>query len=421
MKKLMAILVLAGVLSVPSAVFAEASWYGSLRGGLQAGGGSDAQFFDGGSRWGIRGSAEAGEGLTAVYRFEHKISTTDGGQPGGRLAYAGLSGGFGTVTLGQIWSADYNNVGAITDKSFYFGNSHGDYRHGNALSYAISAGSVGFQMDLISDGGMDTGKAFDKTQIGMTIGLGEVGKIALSHTNVQDTMKMVPMSYQVGEGDDAMVAHMISVLVAQTDIASNVADDMLNATGLGAVTVVDGNYRVGDTSGCEAAEMTEVTTDDCQTVTAYVVRTDTSTSARDNNDATLNVVSSTVTETYHAEADEVAAHSAVDAAGHKATHVAVEFGLGGITPHLGYSQSKKNGEATSTKTTHYGLSGGLGDTGMSFLVAARSVKGADGTKTSPWLVNVSRGLGGGALVVFEHANDDNGKSGKSRVGLHVSF
>ena len=107
--------------------------------------------------------------------------------------------------------------------------------------------------------------------------------------------------------------------------------------------------------------------------------------------------------------------------GHKSTHVAIEFGLGGITPYLGYSESKENGAVNKSKTMHYGFSGSLGDTGMSFLVAGRNVKAAGGGKTSPWLFNVSKGLGGGATVIFEHANDDNGSSGKSRVGLQVNF
>ena len=147
-----------------------------------------AEFFDGGSRWGIKGSAEVSEGLTAVYRFEHKISTKDASQPGGRLAYAGLSGGFGTLTVGQVWSASFNSVGAITDNSFYFGDSTTSYRHGNALSYAFSSGAVGVQVDLVSDGDKDSGQGFDKTEFGVTVGLGEIGKVAVAHTNVRDYM-----------------------------------------------------------------------------------------------------------------------------------------------------------------------------------------------------------------------------------------
>ena len=117
MKKLISCLVLAGVLSVPSVVFAEASWYGSLRVGVESGGGNDARLMDVASRWGIRGSNEVGEGLTAVYNFETAISTPNAGLPGGRLSSVALSGGFGTLTLGQIWSASYNHSGVIRDIS----------------------------------------------------------------------------------------------------------------------------------------------------------------------------------------------------------------------------------------------------------------------------------------------------------------
>ena len=74
MKKLLVTLALAGTLSVPSVVFAKASWYGSLRVGVQSQD-SNISVVDGVSRWGIRGSNEAGEGLTAVYRFEQGIDS----------------------------------------------------------------------------------------------------------------------------------------------------------------------------------------------------------------------------------------------------------------------------------------------------------------------------------------------------------
>jgi hypothetical protein len=110
--------------------------------------------------------------------------------------------------------------------------------------------------------------------------------------------------------------------------------------------------------------------------------------------------------------------------GFKATHVAAEFNFGGVTAHLGHSVKKMSNASDKTKTTHYGISGGVGDTGLSYLVQARSVKEAGKSdKTNPWLVNVSKSLGGGATVIFEHANKDSFDSGKaaSRIGLHVSF
>lgn len=56
-----------------SVVFAEANWYGSPRASGESVG-SQIVIKDGGSHWGIRGSAEASEGLTAVYWIEHQIN-----------------------------------------------------------------------------------------------------------------------------------------------------------------------------------------------------------------------------------------------------------------------------------------------------------------------------------------------------------
>ena len=48
----------------------------------------------------------------------------------------------------------------------------------------------------------------------------------------------------------------------------------------------------------------------------------------------------------------------------------------------------------------------LGDTGLSFVAMGRNKKAVDGTSTSPWLVGVTRSLGGGASAHFEHGNSD---------------
>ena len=145
-------------MSVPSVVFAEASWYGSLRAGIKAS--STTGVANGGSRWGIMGSSEVSEGLTAVYRFEQGIDSANASQSnvsgsdgsfssGGRLSYVGLSGGFGTLTIGQVWSASYNSFGAITDNSGFLGDSETSYRNGNAVSYAVSVENISIQVDAI--------------------------------------------------------------------------------------------------------------------------------------------------------------------------------------------------------------------------------------------------------------------------------
>ena len=121
-----------------------------------------------------------------MYRFEHKFSTSDAGQAGGRLAYVGLSGGFGTLTMGQIWSASYNHAGVIRDFPNWYTSPDTTGRIGNALSYSVSNDAFSMQIDAIMDGKKNTGGAIDQLEFGMTVNVGEVGKVALAHTNVKD-------------------------------------------------------------------------------------------------------------------------------------------------------------------------------------------------------------------------------------------
>lgn len=67
------------------------------------------------SRWGVTGSEDLGGGLSAVFKFEAKIEPTTGTSTGfGRQSYVGVAGGFGTVTLGQTWTAMDDVIAAST-------------------------------------------------------------------------------------------------------------------------------------------------------------------------------------------------------------------------------------------------------------------------------------------------------------------
>ena len=213
MKKQLIAVGLAGLLAIPtvsfSAEMAGASLYGSFRTGLSFGSG-DASVGDFTSRWGFKGSHEVSEGLTASYKYEAKMNTTnaesaggsdsilasqvdDGGTIGesnlqdvdadadgtsdktsvggigGRLSQISLSGGFGTITLGQIWSASAIHYGFAVDPSYVNGVFGGaNYRNGNSVSYSSSAGDVSFQIDKV------TGDA-EKLELGASATLGPVG------------------------------------------------------------------------------------------------------------------------------------------------------------------------------------------------------------------------------------------------------
>ncbi|WP_067563692.1 porin [Halofilum ochraceum] len=95
------------------------------------------------SRFGVSGSEDLGNGLTAGYTFEFGIGTTTGVTGGSanedsnvntRLSNVSLSGDFGTVKLGTMWGVLYE----------YAGWNH--YRtdgHGGATHYFMTNG-VGF-------------------------------------------------------------------------------------------------------------------------------------------------------------------------------------------------------------------------------------------------------------------------------------
>ncbi len=440
---------------MPSVLLAEASWYGSLRGGVNFGGGEDARFADGYSRFGIQGSAEASEGLTAVYRFEHAISTEDGTLSYPRLAYIGLSGGFGNLTVGQIWSASYNHAGVIVDKSNYYGAHETSGRHGNAVSYAFSSGAVSFQADLVADDGMDTGGSVDKAEFGLTVALGDIGKVAFAHTNMKNTQKMVAAAPIPGTGSPAQSAKyrvivtaasgdtpavlgadakMITVTVAKsnnevlsgTDNAST--SRKLLAGGLDDITYTDGKYAIGT---CGVFTGDNVGNDACIKVNAFVSSTTTRVAGDNVPTQTIEsfhlvgTAATNVKKTADAQ-DEVLptikpAHMVVDVPGHKTSHIGFEFNLGGVTAHLAHTQKKVNGTNAKSKTNHFGVTGTMGDSGVSIVALARAKKDGMGGSTNPWVLGFSKSLGGGAKAYFEHGNNDDGESGNSRLGLIVSF
>ena len=502
---------------------------------------------DGGSRWGIKGSNELADGLSAIYRFEHRINTANAGlDGGGRLAHVGLSGGFGTLTLGQIWSASFNATGAITDNSLLWGDSATSYRVGNALSYSNSVGNASLQIDAIMDNERDTGDAVDQIEFGMTIGLGDIGKVAVGYVESKDTNIDDAWVHMPGDdptpgqtaiapvdptfwlwGDDVAAGEMrgrtmlteVTVMVPITPGTANVyynADGTYRTADTGnsivrgeisilndiravidpndlSVTYVVGEADDGTIAACEAPATCEEETVYVQTSTAFGTGTALTAdgvaadTADGNTQAYIVRENSITTDTFHfvvtnpGDAEglirdtgaEVAGQLGMDEGnpgrpasvydpgtpdgveedgapnidpGFKATHIAVEFGLGGVTAWLGHSKIENNGGAlvmpemapatgdvvrdeddelmrtmdSDTKVTHAGVRGSVGDGGINYYLAYRSVDAA-GEKSNPFLINLNQSLGDGATAFIEHANDDDGESGRTWVGLKVDF
>ena len=450
-------------LSVPSVIFADAVWYGSVRGGVQTGGGADdPKYSSFGSRWGIKGSSEVSEGLTSVYKFETRVGQGDASQNTNQL-YVGLSGGFGSITLGKQSSAAYNHSGAIRDISNW--HSHGDTtgsRISNALSYSYAAESFSMQVAAIMDGDTDTDGAIDRAEFGMTVGLGDIGKVAIGYEKQEDSM--MAGDAVMGAVSSSDITDESTVSFTPGDGVKGLADTVWRMPSTATKptdraivkgTVSDVKYMTGMGTTAKEVMVVEVTTVKGQDVTSGVIKkvgdnyyTDACDEATDRSSgnacATSETVYALISTTYPGTPKKgeslKAMYTAEDAAatgfsatatvtpmdktyGHKSTHISASFGLAGITVGLGHTSTDSNDPTmgAKAKTNFLGASGGIGDSGLSWNAWGRNVEDHDGMETSPWTVGLAKSLGGGATTFIEHTNADDGEDGTTSIALRVDF
>jgi predicted porin len=158
-------LCLTALLAATGAAAAESSvvLYGRLDTGIRYStnqtktGGSLTEVMNGAtspSRWGVRGSEELGDGMKALFVLEGGINpdvgtATQSGRLFGRTATVGLSGAFGTVTLGRQVSPLYETVplnepfgwANLYEGGFFYDN-YASKRWDNAVKYAVKTGAV---------------------------------------------------------------------------------------------------------------------------------------------------------------------------------------------------------------------------------------------------------------------------------------
>ena len=409
----------------------------------------DARVLGGGSRWGIKGSSEVSEGLTAVYKFETRLDE-DAAQTGNKI-YAGLSGGFGSLTVGRFNNAAYLS-GGIRD----IGNAFGSHDlsgngTGNTVSYGYSTETFTLQADAIMDQGTDTDKAVDQVQFGLAVNIGDIGKVALGYEKAEDAMTDIDMGVSVHAHKDNPLS--ISDTGTVTNLGNVVGRYKGGVVDLKDVELMDGSMIVKvvsasalstdtnlvekdgvyyeNSSGCinEAKEVQSGCTSSSKVEAYHLVTVVTS------NPDVPGDPEADAKKTYTAKigADAAALSTLLEGAleatgigttyGHKASHISASFGLGAMTARLGYSSKDSNNpmHKMKMKTTFVGATGSIGDTGMDWRAFGRKVEDYAGKETSPWGIGVGKALGGGAYTYIEHQNDDDGNSGSTQIGLHVDF
>lgn len=115
MKKSLIALAVSGAMLAPVAAQADATLYGSLRLKVSDFDNAETDVGSGANRIGMKGSSDLYSGAKAIFHFEQGVDSDEGAfdiTDGGRLAYVGATGDFGTATIGKQWSSfwSFTNV-----------------------------------------------------------------------------------------------------------------------------------------------------------------------------------------------------------------------------------------------------------------------------------------------------------------------
>lgn len=165
-KKLIAVAV-ASVVAAPAA-YADITAYGRVNNAIEIKDDGDrtTDISGVGGRFGFKGSSDLGNGISAIGRYEFSTTTDKEGSGVGdtRLAYVGMSGGFGTVQVGNMWSSYYNTIGTHMSPTYSLGYylyssvAGGPFRTSNTIQYSNSFGPVSLSADIRAN---DSGEGND--------------------------------------------------------------------------------------------------------------------------------------------------------------------------------------------------------------------------------------------------------------------
>jgi len=175
-------LAVAGSVATPMA--AQADVYASVRIGVESfdtGGVSDLRTRSYGSRFGVRGETDLGNGMTGFGRYEWDVDFLDHNEDADddidiRHRYVGIKGGFGSLTIGHTYHTFYNHVVAPLDNPWWgsaeaYLNNDGREDHG--VTYAGRSGDITFGATAFfeREAGED---AIDELEVGLSFGIGDM-------------------------------------------------------------------------------------------------------------------------------------------------------------------------------------------------------------------------------------------------------
>ncbi|HPQ94775.1 MAG: porin [Thiothrix sp.] len=205
MKSLTIAMLMASLSAVSGTAFAEASYYGSIRVGIDVaddGNDTNTSLRNYASRLGFKAQTEINKDLTAFGHYEFGVDTDSSDNGNGatstRKAYVGLKGAWGRVRLGQDYHTFYNFGQELTDQGNWdtclpcLGDT--SFRTGDAISYDGTFGNVSVGA---------TGYAGDEEHgDGYELGIG--GKFGPEQSKIRLTAAVRDTDGPSGTGDDPL-------------------------------------------------------------------------------------------------------------------------------------------------------------------------------------------------------------------------
>ncbi len=264
MNKTLIAAAVSAALMAPVAAQADVTVYGRVHNGIAiSSAGSTTDLNGAGGRFGFKASSDLGNGLTASAQYEFSTSTDKPGTGVGstRVATVGVSGGFGSLNLGNQWGAYYNNA-AYLDPTYtspgilYYDvalDSSGPLRTANTISYSNSFGPVSIQLDSRLD---DSDGIRDGFAAGATVAVNDMISISGAVDDGND-MRLTALQAVVSFGDYyvALARHSVNPDGAGADPSLNqvwVGGSMGNTSaslGLGRADLDGGDVPGNDPSG----------------------------------------------------------------------------------------------------------------------------------------------------------------------------
>ncbi len=186
------------VAATTATTIADTNLYGRMRAGLVCtddGSNTDCSLENRSSRFGIKVDQAVSDGLTAFGKYEFSVDLDEGSLNAGgnanRLAYVGLKGGFGEVSIGTRWSPMYSYVMSPVDPFQLLGGTSGistydgGFRNSDTLNYKNKFGTTGMHLQLVTDEDAPDGDFVDEVQIGAGFKAGPVN-LGAAYSSVTD-------------------------------------------------------------------------------------------------------------------------------------------------------------------------------------------------------------------------------------------